>query len=107
VGLRANRIWLFGASFRILVSHTFEQGDGMGLLDKLLGRGKQVAEAAADKGMDLAGDAMDKGKELASEGLDKAGDMMKGASDKLGSEDEAPPAAESGEPPAGGTASES
>jgi hypothetical protein len=101
--------WPFRTSFRILVFHTFEQGDGMGLLDKLMGRGKQVAESAADKGMDLAGDALGKGKELASEGLDKAGDVMKAASGKLGSEDEAPaPAAtESSEPPTTGEVTES
>ena len=79
----------------------------MGLLDKLLGRGKQVAESAADKGVDLAGDAFDKGKELASEGLDKAGDVMKAASDKLGGEDAAPPAVESTEPPTTGEVTES
>ena len=79
----------------------------MGLLDKLLGRGKQVAESAADKGMDLAGDAFDKGKELAGEGLDKAGDLMKAAGDKLSGEDEAPAAAESSEPPTTGGVTES
>ena len=79
----------------------------MGLLDKLMGRGKQVAESAADKGMDLAGDALDKGKDLASEGLDKAGDVMKSASGKLGGEDEAPAATESSEPPTTGEVTES
>jgi hypothetical protein len=106
ISLGPNRIWHFGSTLRILVSNTFEQGDGMGLLDKLLGRSKQMAEKAAEVGKDVAGDAFDKGKGLASEGLDKAGDAMKAASDKLTNEDEAP-AAESSEPPTTGAAPES
>ena len=72
----------------------------MGFLDKLLGRGKQVAE----KGKDVAGDAFDKSKDIASAGLEKAGDAMHTAGGKIGGGDkpaEGPPAeGASEEPPA-------
>jgi hypothetical protein len=66
----------------------------MGFLDKLLGRGKQVAggvvEAAGDvvektadvagdvakKGIDVAGDVFEKGKEVAGDAVEKAGDLF-------------------------------
>ena len=59
----------------------------MGILDKLLGRGKQVGKEVAEKSMDVAGDAFEKGKELASEGLGKAGDAMHAAGERLGGEE--------------------
>ncbi|MCY4086922.1 MAG: hypothetical protein OXG37_08590 [Actinomycetia bacterium] len=59
----------------------------MGLLDKLLGRGK----AAADKGMDVVGDvanktglddAADKVKDVASGAVNKGKDLLGGGEDK-------------------------
>ena len=65
----------------------------MGFMDRLLGRGKQVAE----KGKDVAGDTFDKSKDLASAGLEKAGDAMHTAGGKIGG----------GDKPAEGEANES
>ncbi len=60
----------------------------MGLLDKILGRTRQVAEQVAEKGAEVAGEALDKGREVAAEGLDKAAEAMHAASAKLGGEQE-------------------
>lgn len=57
----------------------------MGILDKLLGRGKEMAE----KSMEIAGEALDKGKDLASEGLERAGGAMQKAGERLGGDEPA------------------
>ena len=59
----------------------------MGLLDKLLGRGKAMADKVglddvADKVKDVAGGAGDKGKDVAGEAGDKGKDVAGEAGDE-------------------------
>lgn len=61
----------------------------MGPLDRILGRGKRVAEQAAERGAETAAEGLEKGREMAAEGLDKAADALHVASAKLGGEERA------------------
>lgn len=61
----------------------------MGFLDKLLGRGKKIAEEAAEKSKEVAGEAFEKGKEVTAKGLEMASEATDKAAEKLRGEEQA------------------
>jgi hypothetical protein len=58
--------------------------DGMGLLDKLLGRTKDVAGGAVEAAGDVAGKAVDAAGDVAGRAVDAAGDVAGSAADVAG-----------------------